>query len=217
MTLRATLSAMLFALALGSPAGYYALGDSMASGIGATPAQAFPVVLAQDVHVPVANLSITGAMTSDVLEREARAVDKDAALVTIDAGIIDVLAVYKRAETLRDARATYRRLVALVHSEAPQARIVLVTVIDRTKLSRTSVGRVPLRSFAQIRAITTAFNATIESLGYPVCEIGAAYYTPSNFVPDGFHPSLRGARYIARCIRDALQRPPPAALAVSSS
>ena len=208
---------MLFALAMGSPVGYYALGDSMASGIGATPAQAFPVVLAQDVHVPVANLAITGAMTSDVLEREARAVDKDAALVTIDAGIIDVLAVYKHAETLHDARTTYRRLVALVHSEAPQARIVLVALIDRTRLSRTSVGRVPPRSFAQIRAITTAFNATIESLGYPVCEIGDAFYTRADFVPDGFHPSLRGARYIARCIREALGRPPVTALAVSAS
>lgn len=182
------------------PVRYVALGDSYTIGEGVAPGERWPNRLAEALNgagIPVelvANLSVTGWTSAQLIEHELPVLEESGAtFVTVLIGVNDWVQGVT-PEEFRDRLATILDRVQAVLPE-PE-RILLVTIPD---FSVTPKGSTYGRG-RDIAAGIAGFNTIIEeeaaSRALPVADIFAlsqALSGPAYVAADGLHPS--GAAY----------------------
>jgi acyl-CoA thioesterase I len=181
------------------------LGDSAAQGLGAPGPQYGYVgqALAElrrrtGLRWRVLNLSVSGALTRDVLHGQLARLPAAPDLVTCGIGANDVLYT-PPAKLLRDLRA----LVGALPAE---------TVMLDLPLPAGLWGVVGRMGVPYVTRINRVIHEAARARGLPVAEISAHFMPPwsGKFASDNFHPSQAGYRDWARALLSAI---PAAALA----
>jgi acyl-CoA thioesterase I len=191
-------------LALEGPL-WVVLGDSTAQGLGASSPDGGYVgqVLAElrrQTALPwrVLNLSVSGALTRDVLAAQLPLMPARADLVTCGIGVNDILYT-SPAKLFADLRA----LVAAVPDQ---------TVLLDLPLPAGCWGLLGRASVPYVTRINRTIHQAAAARGLPVAEVSAHFLPPwpGKFASDCFHPSQAGYRDWARALHATLT--PPAAV-----
>jgi len=192
-------------LASGGPL-WVVLGDSTAQGLGAPSPDGGYVgqVLAElrrQTGLPwrVLNLSVSGALTRDVLGAQLPLMPADADLVTCGIGVNDILYT-SPAKLFADLRA----LIAAVPDR---------TVLLDLPLPAGCWGFLGRASVPYVTRINRTIHLAAAARGLPVAEVSATFLPPwpGKFASDYFHPSQHGYRDWARALLSALAPLPAAA------
>jgi lysophospholipase L1-like esterase len=182
------------------------LGDSTAQGLGAPSPDGGYVgqVLAElrrQTGLPwrVLNLSVSGALTRDVLGAQLPLMPADADLVTCGIGVNDILYT-SPAKLFADLRA----LIAAVPDR---------TVLLDLPLPAGCWGFLGRASVPYVTRINRTIHLAAAARGLPVAEVSATFLPPwpGKFASDYFHPSQHGYRDWARALLSALAPLPAAA------
>jgi len=181
-------------LASGGPL-WVVLGDSTAQGLGAPSPDGGYVgqVLAElrrQTGLPwrVLNLSVSGALTRDVLGAQLPLMPADADLVTCGIGVNDILYT-SPAKLFADLRA----LIAAVPDR---------TVLLDLPLPAGCWGFLGRASVPYVTRINRTIHRAAAARGLPVAEVSATFLPPwpGKFASDYFHPSQHGYRDWARAL-----------------
>jgi acyl-CoA thioesterase I len=192
-------------LASGGPL-WVVLGDSTAQGLGASSPEGGYVgqVLAELRRLTglpwrVLNLSVSGALTRDVLGAQLPLMPADADLVTCGIGVNDILYT-SPAKLFADLRA----LIAAVPDR---------TVLLDLPLPAGCWGLLGRASVPYVTRINRTIHRAAAARGLPVAEVSAHFQPPwpGKFASDYFHPSQDGYRDWARALLSALAPLPAAA------
>ena len=185
-------------LASGGPL-WVVLGDSTAQGLGAPSPDGGYVgqVLAElrrQTGLPwrVLNLSVSGALTRDVLGAQLPLMPADADLVTCGIGVNDILYT-SPAKLFADLRA----LIAAVPDR---------TVLLDLPLPAGCWGFLGRASVPYVTRINRTIHQAAAARGLPVAEVSATFLPPwpGKFASDYFHPSQHGYRDWSRALLNAL-------------
>lgn len=101
------------------------LGDSIASGVGSGPGQAYPELLAARLGTEVVNAGVSGNTTADGLARIDKVLDEDPWMVIVELGGNDVLRRIPPEQTEQNLRGILDRVISaravpvLVEMDAP--------------------------------------------------------------------------------------------------
>ena len=175
------------------------LGDSTAQGLGApSPGGGYVgqvlTELRQQTAQPwqVLNLSVSGALTRDVLGAQLPLMPADADLVTCGIGVNDILYT-SPAKLFADLRA----LIAAVPDR---------TVLLDLPLPAGCWGLLGRASVPYVTRINRTIHQAAAARGLPVAEVSATFLPPwpGKFASDYFHPSQRGYRDWSRALLNAL-------------
>lgn len=197
----------------GPAARYVALGDSMTYGYGTTNpgVYGYPYQLARADGFQVFDLGIPGEQITNMLTQEMPKVPRNANLITVMIGVNDQSYIGYGLETQQTFDTDLHLTVALLHKEAPLARILMVTPIDITRIPRTSPNY-PVLHFEGVLEAGLAIHQEYGTLPAQICDVGGdqSYYDNlADFSPiDQFHPSNLGAQHIAMDIDKCLQGKP---------
>ena len=182
------------------------LGDSTAQGLGAPSPDGGYVgqVLAElrgQTGLPwrVLNLSVSGALTRDVLGTQLPLMPADADLVTCGIGVNDILYT-SPARLFADLRA----LIAAVPDQ---------TVLLDLPLPAGCWGLLGRASVPYVTRINRTIHRAAAARGLPVAEVSAHFLPPwpGKFASDCFHPSQAGYRDWARALLNTVPQLAPAA------
>jgi len=182
------------------------LGDSTAQGLGASSPDAGYVgqVLAElrrQTALPwrVLNLSVSGALTRDVLAAQLPLMPARADLVTCGIGVNDILYT-SPAKLFADLRA----LIAAVPDQ---------TVLLDLPLPAGCWGLLGRASVPYVTRINRTIHRAAAARGLPVAEVSAHFLPPwpGKFASDCFHPSQAGYRDWARALLNTVPQLAPAA------
>jgi acyl-CoA thioesterase I len=194
-----TIASATAAADAGTPAAlrYLALGDSFTAGTGSTPADAFPVRLAErlrvhSVAVTLENLGVNGYTTDDLIARELPRVAPFApTLVTLAIGANDIV----HGSTLERYRAQVRSILAAI--VAAGVSPAGVYVLPQPDWSKSPVAA----DFGDLRALAAQIEAYNEALRAETARVGARWV---NLFPrmrkqaeegliarDGLHPAAK--------------------------
>jgi acyl-CoA thioesterase I len=182
------------------------LGDSTAQGLGASSPDGGYVgqvlaELSRQTGLPwrVLNLSVSGALTRDVLGAQLPLMPADADLVTCGIGVNDILYT-SPAKLFADLRA----LIAAVPDRA---------VLLDLPLPAGCWGLLGRASVPYVTRINRTIHQAAAARGLPVAEVSAHFQPPwpGKFASDCFHPSQHGYRDWARALLSALPPLPAAA------
>ena len=175
------------------------LGDSTAQGLGASSpdggyvGQVLPE-LRRQTGLPwrVLNLSVSGALTRDVLAAQLPLMPARADLVTCGIGVNDILYT-SPAKLFADLRA----LIAAVPDR---------TVLLDLPLPAGCWGFLGRASVPYVTRINRTIHQAAAARGLPVAEVSATFLPPwpGKFASDYFHPSQRGYRDWSRALLNAL-------------
>jgi lysophospholipase L1-like esterase len=180
------------------------LGDSTAQGLGASSPDRGYVgqVLAElrrQTSLPwrVLNLSVSGALTRDVIGAQLPGMPAGADLVTCGIGVNDILYT-SPARLFADLRA----LIAAVPDQ---------TVLLDLPLPAGCWGFLGRASVPYVTRINRAIHQAAAARGLPVAEVSAHFTPPwpGKFASDYFHPSQEGYRDWARALLAAVASTPP--------
>ncbi len=178
------------------------LGDSTAQGLGASSPDGGYVgqVLAglrEQTGLPwrVLNLSVSGALTRDVIGTQLPRLPARADLVTCGIGVNDIL--YTSPAKLF---ADLRTLIAAVPDQ---------TVLLDLPLPAGCWGFLGRASVPYVTRINRTIHQTAAARGLPVAEISAHFLPPwaGKFAPDCFHPSQDGYRDWSLALLAAVNSP----------
>jgi acyl-CoA thioesterase I len=192
-------------LASGGPL-WVVLGDSTAQGLGASSPERGYVgqVLAELRRLTglpwrVLNLSVSGALTRDVLGAQLPLMPADADLVTCGIGVNDILYT-SPAKLFADLRA----LIAAVPDR---------TVLLDLPLPAGCWGLLGRASVPYVTRINRTIHQAAAARDLPVAKVSAHFQPPwpGKFASDCFHPSQDGYRDWARALLSALAPLPAAA------
>jgi len=182
------------------------LGDSTAQGLGASSpdggyvGQVLPE-LRRQTGLPwrILNLSVSGALTRDVLGAQLPLMPARADLVTCGIGVNDILYT-SPAKLFADLRA----LIAAVPDQ---------TVLLDLPLPAGCWGFLGRASVPYVTRINRTIHQAAAARGLPVAEISAHFQPPwpGKFASDCFHPSQAGYRDWARALLSAVPQLVPAA------
>jgi lysophospholipase L1-like esterase len=160
---------------------------------------------------------IEGSIPSNFLDNQAPLVAKDSTLVTVFAGGNDANIIGRALEAglggsdpqtyvtklIADFGRDAKALVATVQSRAPQARIVVLNLPNLAALpyaagysrsDKAALQEIAVGLSAQLNALTSTGALVIDVM----CD--AAFYQPSLFSSDGFHPNDAGYARMASVI-----------------
>ena len=179
------------------------LGDSTAQGLGApSPDHGYVgqvlAELRQQSALPwqVLNLSVSGALTRDVLGAQLPRVPVGATLVTCGIGVNDILYT-SPAKLFADLRS----LIAAVPDR---------TVLLDLPLPAGCWGLLGRASVPYVTRINRTIHQAAAARSLPVAEVSAHFTPPwaGKFASDCFHPSQEGYRDWARALLAAVARAP---------
>jgi len=179
------------------------LGDSTAQGLGApSPDHGYVgqvlAELRQQSALPwqVLNLSVSGALTRDVIGAQLPRMPGGATLVTCGIGINDILYT-SPAKLFADLRS----LIAAVPDQ---------TVLLDLPLPAGCWGLLGRASVPYVTRINRTIHQAAAVRGLPVAEVSAHFTPPwaGKFASDCFHPSQEGYRAWARALLAAVARTP---------
>jgi len=180
------------------------LGDSTAQGLGApSPDRGYVgqvlAALRQQSARPwqVLNLSVSGALTRDVIGAQLPRMLPGATLVTCGIGVNDILYT-SPAKLFADLRA----LIAAVPEQ---------TVLLDLPLPAGCWGLLGRASVPYVTRINRTIHQAAAARGLPVAEVSAHFTPPwaGKFASDCFHPSQEGYRDWARALLAAVARTRP--------
>jgi lysophospholipase L1-like esterase len=175
------------------------LGDSTAQGLGAASPEGGYVgqvlaALRRQTGQPwrVLNLSVSGALTRDVIGAQLPRLPAEPDLVTCGIGVNDIL--YTGPGKLF---ADLRALIAAVPDQ---------TVLFDLPLPAGCWGPIGRASVPYVTRINRAIHAAAAARGLPVAEVSAHFLPPwtGKFAPDCFHPSQDGYRDWSRALLEAI-------------
>jgi lysophospholipase L1-like esterase len=179
------------------------LGDSTAQGLGAPSPDGGYVgqvltELRQQTHLPwrVLNLSVSGALTRDVIGAQLSRLPDHADLVTCGIGVNDILYT-NPAKLFADLRA----LIAAVPDQ---------TVLLDLPLPAGCWGFLGRASVPYVVRINRTIHQAAAARGLPVAEVSAHFTPPwtGKFASDRFHPSQAGHRDWSRALLAAIASTP---------
>jgi acyl-CoA thioesterase I len=182
---------------------WVALGDSTAQGLGAVSPDGGYVgqvltELRQRTGRPwrVLNLSVSGALTRDVIAAQLPRIPSGADLVTCGIGVNDILYT-SPAKLFADLRA----LAGAVPDQ---------TVLLDLPLPAGCWGFLGRASVPYVTRINRTIHQAAAVRGLPVAEVSAHFTPPwtGKFASDCFHPSQQGYRDWARALLAAVANPP---------
>ena len=183
---------------------WVALGDSTAQGLGAaSPDDGYVGQVLSELRQLTArpwrvlNLSVSGALTRDVLGAQLPRLPAGADLVTCGVGVNDILYT-SPAKLFADLRA----LIAAVPGQ---------TVLLDLPRPAGCWGLLGLASVPYVARINRTIHQAAAARGLPVAEVSAHFTPPwaGKFASDCFHPSQDGYRDWARALIAAVASPPP--------
>ena len=189
-------------LAMNGPL-WVVLGDSTAQGLGApSPDRGYVgqvlTELRQRTHLPwrVLNLSVSGALTRDVISAQLPRLPAHADLVTCGIGINDILYT-SPGKLFADLRA----LIAAVPDQ---------TVLLDLPLPAGCWGLLGRASVPYVTRINRTIRQAADARSLPVAEVSAHFLPPwtGKFASDCFHPSQAGHRDWARALLAAMASTP---------
>ncbi len=159
------------------------LGDSIASGVGSGPGEAYPDLLAARLGTEVVNAGVSGNTTADGLTRIDEVLAEDPWLVIVELGGNDFLRRVPPEQTEQSLRGILDRLVA--------ARVVPVLV----ELDAPFGGR-----YLEI------YERLGDEYGAPVVEdtLGAILRDPS-LKSDTIHPNAAGQKVLAEAVLEEIE------------
>ena len=176
------------------------IGDSVSGGHGLTPEQAWPALLAQTERWQLTNLSCDGAGVVAEGDADAcasayrgivrRAADLRPRVVVVQASSNDL------GEDDAEVTGATDELVALVHRDLPEARVVGLSAVWNEQTPPPQLARI---SAALHRAVRRD-GGTFVDVGQPLA--GHAEWLQS----DDVHPTARGQRALEAGVIDAFSR-----------
>lgn len=148
----------------------------------------YPFLLANAMRIGLINLAVAGWETDAMIAHAVPLIPRDSNVVIYEGGINDLIFTGTRALQRID------RVISVIHSQAPRAKIVIVGLRDfRDSLS------------ASIRAWNTREKLVARSTGAAYVDLYSTF-PPSDRAewPDGVHPNAKGAEHLAQIIRRTL-------------
>ena len=172
------------------------IGDSIMSGYGLDPDEAWPVLLGEQTHLDIVNLSCGGAgfvvdgdCGTNFSALAKQAIDLDPATVILQSSDNDA------DEDADDIDAATRATVEELHEALPSTRIVgLSTLWNQPWEAPQSIAW----SSDALRSAVEAADGTFVWLGQPLQE------NPELLQWDSEHPTAEGQQYLARHVRAVL-------------
>lgn len=159
------------------------LGDSITAGVGASPGEAYPDLLARRLGAEVVNAGVPGDTAADGLARLDEVLEADPWLVVVELGGNDILRRVPPEQTEAALRSILDRLLA--------ARVVPVLVEIEAPLAA---------SYARV------FDRLDEAYDIPVVEdVLGDILTDSSLKSDTIHPNARGYEVLAAALVDELE------------
>lgn len=176
--------------------GLVALGDSITRGRGGTPAlgvhfQSWAQWLAEAMDLPLTNLSVDGAVATDVLARQLPRLEGPYDLATLYVGVNDTRGMDWEPE--RFAREVAEIVAAL---RAAAERVVVLTLPE--DLGRPTAAPKPAQANAILRALD----------GVELVEL-ADFGGRAHVLPDAVHPTSVGMLALAARVAAAIGAPAP--------
>lgn len=163
---------------------WVAFGDSLTEGVGASPGQDYPSLLAQRLNVPIVNLGRAGETTADGLNRLDQVLRLQPRVVLLCLGGNDGLQRRPAEEMLSNLATLIDRL------QAQGSFVVLIGVRSASLLDKNDK---PLRRLARQKRLLY------------VPDILAGVFPNPAYMADAVHPNDAGYQRIAQRLEEALR------------
>ena len=188
---------------------FAALGDSFTAGNGCDPRERWPDLIADDLRAAsprlrYLNLARDGASSSDVDGQVELAIEFRADLVTLICGANDV--ILSPRPDIQGFGIRFTSMLDRLHSGLPDAVVLTSTYPEGWRLD--GVGpRTQARMTAGMTELNRAIRLVAASRAVPCLDVvdHPAIQDPSNYEPDGLHPSAAGHRQAATELRKAIE------------
>ncbi len=180
------------------PMSYVALWDSYTIGEGISESERWPNILVSRLKMSkkevnlVANPSVTGYTTLDLIEHELPLIDQyHPDFITLQIGVND----YFRWVTISEFRMRYAYVLEEIRRRAPEARVLILDIPDYGKTPLGKKTGDPMTIESGLRAYNQAIRELAKPYGIPVIDIFSVSllvsWDLSLVASDGLHPSAK--------------------------